>query len=89
MPPSLDHLASSPPTSDVRFYRLVGRLCRCGERPVAELLAELCRERMLRDVIETKLERYIEALARLGPDVLRVLGCDRAPPLPLIKVPEM
>lgn len=70
------------------FYRLVNRLCRSGERPVAEVLLEIGADFTIRSAIETKLERYVEALEWLGLDVLRGLGADRTRPLPLIKVPE-
>jgi hypothetical protein len=32
-------------------------------------------------VIERKLENYVQALERLGPDVLHALRADKAPPL--------
>ena len=63
-----------------RFYRLVERLYGLGPRPIAELLLELSAERMLRIVIETKIERYVE---RLDLDTLKALGADKMPPMPL------
>ncbi len=77
------------PPSDVRFYRLVARLCRCGDRPVAEPLRELGREEQIEDRVVAKVARYVEALERLGPDALRLLGGDRmpVPPPHLVRPP--
>jgi hypothetical protein len=65
---------------DMRFYCLVNRLYELGVRPVAELLLELARERMLRGPIEKKLRRYTE---RLDPATLKALGADRLPSAPI------
>jgi hypothetical protein len=65
---------------DVQFYRLVGRLCRCGAPAVAGLLLELGRERMIRVPIEEKLLHFLERLERRDPAAMAILGIDKLPP---------
>jgi hypothetical protein len=65
--------------SDLRFRLLCAKVHACGPRVLAELLAELGRERMIQTEVEQKLERY----AQLDPARVRAVGADRFPPLPL------
>lgn len=59
------------PLADPTFRHLVARFHRLGPRPLAELLAELACERLLRGEIEVRLEQY---LARLDRGVLEATG---------------
>lgn len=59
------------PLADAHFRRLVARFHRLGPRPLAEFLAEIACERMLRSEIEVRLEQY---LARLDRGVLEAAG---------------
>lgn len=58
------------PLADPCFRRLVARFHALGPRPLAELLAELAAERLLRSEIEARLEEY---LARLDRDLLNAI----------------
>lgn len=61
--------------ADLRFQRLCVKMHALGPRALAEFLAELGAERLIRFRIEKKLERY----AALDPAVLRALGADQLP----------
>jgi hypothetical protein len=65
--------------ADLRFQRLCAKVHRLGPRVMCELLDELSAERLIRQPIETKLERY----AALDPVTLRALGADQFPTNPL------
>jgi hypothetical protein len=65
--------------ADLRFRRAVERLHQLGPRPLYEMLVELGASRLIRSEIERQVERY----AALDLDILRQLGGDRFPPLPL------
>jgi hypothetical protein len=60
--------------ADPRFNRDVTRLVELGPRAVAEFLAEIGRDYLLRLVIEELLRRYV---TRLTPEMLRAAGGDR------------
>jgi hypothetical protein len=77
-----DHLA------DQRFARSVERLIALGARGVSELFAEIAAERLIRTLIETKLDDYIHRLEAVDPEILTVLGGDRFPSR-LFAVPEL
>jgi hypothetical protein len=55
-------------------------LVNLGARVVAEFLAEIGRDYLLRLVIEELLRRYLD---RLTPEMLRVTGGDRFPGAPI------
>ena len=61
------------------FERQVEHLHRLGPRPTAELLIEIARCTGQSSFIAHRLEEY----ARLDRDILRALGADRFPPMPL------
>jgi hypothetical protein len=65
---------------DAQFSRDVGRLVKLGPRVVAEFLAEIGRDHLLRLIIEELLQRYIR---RLTPEMLRVIGGDRFQSAPI------
>jgi hypothetical protein len=65
--------------ADLRFRRAVERLHRLGPRPLYEMLVELGASRLIRTDIERQVERYVA----LDSNLLRQLGGDRFPPLPL------
>jgi hypothetical protein len=69
--------------SDSRFNRDVSRLVDLGPRVVAEFLAEVGRDYLLRLVIEELLRRYV---TRLTPEMLRRVGGDRFPSAPIHSV---
>jgi hypothetical protein len=62
-----------------RFRYLINHLHRLGARPLGEFLDHLGQKHLIRTSIETELERY----ARLDPAVVRALGADRFPVVPL------
>ena len=69
----------SQDTSDLaalRFERTVARLYRLGPRVIAEMLAELGRQRLIRSEIEALVNKY----AAIDPAVLRGVGGDRFSP---------
>ena len=68
---------------DVRFRRLIERFHALGPRPLAELLAELGAERLLRHVLEQRLAEYVD---RLDPELVKALGADRLPPTPIHQI---
>jgi hypothetical protein len=63
--------------AEYRPRRAAEKLYRLGPRPLAELLLELARERLLFTVIEEKLRRYTE---RLSPAALAACSGDSLPP---------
>jgi hypothetical protein len=63
----------------VNFQRLVTMACALGPRVIAELLAKIGAEFLIRVPIEQKHARY----ARLDPEILRAVRGDRFPPVPL------
>ena len=67
------------PLAGPRFENVVERLHRLGPRPTAELLSEIARHTGQSSFIAHRLEEY----ARLDRDILRALGADRFPPMPL------
>lgn len=64
-------LRPASPLADPTFRRLVARFHRLGARVLAELLAEIVCERMLRSEVEARLEEYV---ARLDRDLLDATG---------------
>jgi hypothetical protein len=60
---------------DVEFIHNVVRLAELCPRAVAELLLELA----LRAAIEERLAYYLQALGRLGPEVLDAVGANQLP----------
>jgi hypothetical protein len=62
----------------LRRQRQVERLCRTP-RLVDELLGEIARHHGIADDIARRIDRYAE----LGSDLLRAVGGDKFPPLPL------
>ena len=69
--------------SDPRFRRRVQNLERLGSRITGELLAKLAAEHDCRGEIERFIDRCVER-----EDVIRKLGFDQWPPLPLRQVPR-
>lgn len=65
-----------------RFQQQVRRLHRMGERPVAELLAEIGRAHGIAQDIEARLDRY----SRLSDAALDATGAKQFPPLPLREI---
>jgi hypothetical protein len=70
-------------TANHQFQHLVIKLHALGARPLAEFLAELGGEYLIRTAIQSKLERY----ARLSPELLATTGADRfaANPIHLVQ----
>lgn len=65
-------LCSRPdPLADAHFRRLVRQFHRLGPRPLAEFLAELACERLLRSEIEARLTDFV---IRLDRDLLEATG---------------
>jgi hypothetical protein len=62
----------------VRFQRLAAQLHALGPRPTYELLREIAAGAPV-------LER-LERCARLYPNIVRVLGADRMPPVPFTRI---
>ncbi len=62
-----------------RFERQVVRVHALGPRPLGELLIEIASHTGQSSFIAHRLEEY----ARLDRDILRALGADRFPPMPL------
>jgi hypothetical protein len=79
-PPYSRDRPGSQATAKLRFYRDITRVVGFGARPVFELLVEIGRENGIEAQISAKVARYA---SRLSPDLLRVTGGDRMPPLPL------
>jgi hypothetical protein len=65
--------------SEIRFRRAVEQFHRLGGRALAELLAEIGAKFLIRQSIEDAVAGYV---ARLDPELLRVVGGDRFPPIP-------
>ena len=65
--------------ADLKFRQLVEHLHRLGPRAVAELLCEVAKGE--------DLDRALEPYQRLTPDLLKALGGDRFPPVPIHEVP--
>ncbi len=63
----------------LHFERQVERVHNLGPRPLAELLAEIAIATGESDLIADRVEAY----SRLDPAVLRAIGGDRFPPMPL------
>jgi hypothetical protein len=78
--PRLALLSSYEPIdlADARFARDVVALWRLGPRAVAELLAEISGEFLIRVSVEKKVERFAR---RLTPELLRAAGADQMPPI--------
>ena len=72
----------NPQRETIHFQRLVTRVHALGPRVLAELLATLGAEFLIRVSIERKLARY----AALDPQILRAVGADRFPPWPPLRV---
>jgi hypothetical protein len=68
--------------AESQFNRDVERVVKFGPRVVAELLAELGRQFMIRTAIETVVAEY----ATLDPAVIRTLRADKFPPRPPLQV---
>ena len=66
-----------------RFERQIERLHRLGPRPTAELLAEIAADTGATNLVVGLVEKYAE----LDPGVVRAVGGDRFPPMPLQVMP--
>jgi hypothetical protein len=64
---------------DLRFRHDVVRLHARGPRAIYELLAELGARRLCR----TEIEQLVGCYAALDPEMIRAVGADRLPPLPV------
>src|SRR4051812_4236975 len=62
--------------ADLRFEREVEALCRLGPRAVAELLARIGRDYLIRTAID---QLVADSARRLTPELLAALGGDRFP----------
>ncbi len=62
-----------------RFEYMVEHLHRLGPRPVAELLVEIATVTGEPGLIADRIQAY----AGLDPEIVRALGADRFPPMPL------
>jgi hypothetical protein len=74
-----------PDPSDIRdrrFERHVAQVCELGPRVVGELLRELGATTMHMTTVEQVVEQY----AGLDPDTVRILGGDRFPACPALRV---
>ena len=72
-------------TTDPRFQRLVEHLHALGPRPIGEFLLELAAgDPDMEITIQANLERY----ARLDADMVKAIGGDRFPAIPLHTVSE-
>ena len=67
------------PLAGPRFEAIVKHLHNLGPRPVAELLIEIATTTGQSRFIADRLEEY----ARLDPEIVRFVGADRFPPIPL------
>ena len=67
------------PTTGPRWERMIEHIHSLGPRPLAELLAEIAAATGEPDLIADRLQAY----ASLDPAVLRAVGADRFPPMPL------
>ncbi len=67
------------PTTGPRWEHLVERVHALGVRPLAELLVEIATATGQSSFIAHRLEEY----ARLDPEIVRALGADSFPPMPL------
>jgi len=72
-------VATTQDLADPRFHRQIEHLHRLGPRPVGELLIEVAHATGQPDLIADRLQAY----AALDPAVLRAVGADRFPPMPL------
>jgi hypothetical protein len=72
----------NPRRENIHFQWLVTQVHRLGPRVIAELLAEIGAEFLIRVSIERKLERY----AALDPQIQRAVGADRFPPWPPLRL---
>ena len=68
---------------ELRAQRNARQLHSLGARAIYELLAEISRRLDADDIVFGLLERYAE---RLTPDLLRSVGGDRFPPLPIRRI---
>ncbi len=74
-----DKIQHQPRSDSQRFERMVERLHRLGPRPTAELLNEIMRYTGQSKFIADRLQAY----AALDPEIVRAVGGDRFPPMPL------
>ena len=65
--------------TEQRLERMVERVHALGPRPLAELLAEIATATGEPGLIADRVEAY----ARLDPEIVRALGGDRFPAMPL------
>jgi len=72
--PSPGELAAGP-----RWERLIERVHSLGPRPLAELLAEIAAVTGQHVRVVDLVEEY----SRLDPEIVRAVGADRFPPMPL------
>ena len=70
--------------ADLRFHRQVEKLHGLGPRAVGELLAEIGEQRSIRNFIDQRLQAY----AAIDPEIVKVLGADAFPRLPLYEAPK-
>lgn len=64
---------------ELRFQRMVEHAHRLGPRPYGELLSRVA----LRCSVMSVIEEELENLSRLDPDMVKALGGDQYPPLPI------
>jgi hypothetical protein len=67
------------PLAGPRFEHLVERVHTLGPRPIGELLAEIATATGEHALIAD----LVEAYAALDPEIVRAVGGDRFPPMPL------
>ena len=65
--------------SSLRFERMIERVHLLGPRPLAELLIEITITTGQHALVVDRVEEY----SRLDPEIIRFLGADRFPPMPL------
>ncbi len=74
-----EYLSPGDLAAGLRFERMFHRVHALGPRPLAELLAEIAIATGEPGLIAGRLQAY----ARLDPEIIRALGADRFPPMPL------
>ena len=70
---------TTQPLTGLRFEQMVKHLHHLGPRAIAEFLIEIATVTGEPDVIAARLEEY----SRLDPDLVRAVGADTFPPMPL------
>jgi hypothetical protein len=72
----------SEPSHDLAFARDCWKLHRLGARSVYELLREVGQAGACSTVIRSRVRRYAE----LDPEIVRAVGGDQMPPVPVYEV---